>query len=214
MSRVRPRTTTVYATSKALVRNATVMPGRMLDAQKDRFGLLSIIELRVRLKLTYRPYEAKRVRAKTLATEVIVEDLSVSDPRLADMIVGVVESGNRSEISVDPIQSLSKYREAWSLLPEPRKNWDLAHWIASCFASLYFDAKEYGEAKKWSAIAMETKPPRETSSVIVFASACYELGETQLAYEHFDRVFKFGKKRAFEGFDSKYLDFYLDRSKG
>ncbi len=143
-----------------------------------------------------------------------MEDLSVIDRELSDAIVNVVESGNRFESAGNGIESLSKYREAWSLLPEPKKKWDLAHWIASCFATSYFAAKQYDEAKSWSVIAMETKPPRETSSVVVFASACYELGETQLAFEHFDKVFKFGKKRAFEGFDSKYLNFYLDHLKG
>ncbi|WP_440778753.1 hypothetical protein [Pseudomonas syringae] len=67
--------------------------------------------------------------------------------------------------------------KAWALLPAPSQKWDLAHWIASCNTNLFFKIKNYPEAKKWAIIAIETKPTRATSSFIIFASICYELGE-------------------------------------
>ncbi|MGN2434019.1 hypothetical protein [Pseudomonas syringae] len=142
-----------------------------------------------------------------------MEDLSDSNSELSQKIVDLVESGNRLGIQDKNTDAMEKYNKAWELLPAPSQKWDLAHWIASCNTNLFFKIKNYPEAKKWAIIAIETKPTRATSSFIIFASICYELGEKELAVEYFDKAFQLGKKRAFEGFDNKYLSFYLDNIK-
>lgn len=141
------------------------------------------------------------------------EDLEAVNAALSRNIVDIVESGNRLHTQGSHAEALGKYQEAWSLLPDPKKKWDLAQWIASCFADLLFEREQYAESKAWAMIAIETKPPRETSSWIVFAKACIELGETDLAVEYLGKAFTRGKKRAFQGFDKKYLAFYLERVK-
>ncbi|UXZ94580.1 hypothetical protein K3169_19705 [Pseudomonas phytophila] len=142
-----------------------------------------------------------------------MEDLEISNSELSQKIVDLVESGNRLEIQNNLAKALEKYNEAWGLLPAPATKWDLANWISACISGLFFDVGNYTEAKPWAAIAMETKPPRETSSFINFAKICYELGEKELAIEYFDKAFKLGKKRAFQGFDKKYLNYYLENIK-
>ncbi|MDU8631086.1 MULTISPECIES: tetratricopeptide repeat protein [Pseudomonas syringae group] len=142
-----------------------------------------------------------------------MEDLSDSNSELSQKIVDLTESGNKFEIENDSDKALENYHQAWALLPAPPERWDLANWISSCISNLLFDSGNYAEAKKWAIIAIKTKPPRETSSLIDFAKICYELGEKELAIEYFDKAFKLGKKRAFEGFDNKYLNFYLENIK-
>ena len=39
------------------------------------------------------------------------------------------------------------------------------------------------------------------------------MGELEKAYEEFDRQFKAGKTRPFQGENRKYLDFYLEQKK-
>ncbi|MDU8432517.1 hypothetical protein RYA99_25065 [Pseudomonas syringae pv. actinidifoliorum] len=142
-----------------------------------------------------------------------MEDLSDSDNELSEKIVDLVESGNKFEIEKDSDKALSHYNEAWHLLPEPPEKWDLSNWISSCISNLLFDSGNYTEAKKWAIIAIKTKPQQETSSFIDYAKICYAFDEKQLAVEYFDKAFQLGKKRAFEGFDNKYLSFYLDNIK-
>jgi len=148
------------------------------------------------------------------ATEALgTEDLASVNDALSRQIVEVVEAGNRLHTqSLD--EAVTKYQEAWSLLPEPPTQWDLAQWIASCLADAFFEQGQYTESKAWAMIAVDTKPPRETSSWIVFARACIALGESDLAVEYLGKAYALGKKRAFQGFDKKYLAFYLERAKG
>ncbi|WP_095097440.1 M48 family metallopeptidase [Pseudomonas sp. Irchel 3A5] len=139
-----------------------------------------------------------------------MEDLDISNSELSQKIVDLVESGNRLEIQNNHAKALEKYNEAWGLLPAPPTKWDLANWISSCISHVFVDLGNYTEARQWAVIAMETKPPRETSSFIDFAIICHKLGEKELAIEYFDKAYKLGKKRAFQGYDNKHLNFYLD----
>lgn len=143
-----------------------------------------------------------------------MEDLSLVNDELSRRIVGIVELGNKMEISGSHEEALLKYASAWSLLPEPPQKWDLSHWIAGCKAQLFFELKKYEDAKKWALISIETKPPRETSCFIIYGGICYELQDFDEAYSYFHKAFSLGKKRAFDGFDKKYLNFYLEKLKG
>jgi tetratricopeptide (TPR) repeat protein len=141
------------------------------------------------------------------------EDLAAVNDALSRQIVEVVEAGNGLHSQGNLDAARAKYQQAWSLLPEPPTQWDLAQWIADCMAEIFFEQGRYAESKAWAMIAVDTKPPRETSSWIVFAKACIELGETDLAVQYLGKAYALGKKRAFQGFDKKYLAFYLERAK-
>jgi len=142
------------------------------------------------------------------------EDLAAVNDTLFRQVVEVVEDGNRLDEQGNLDEARAKYQQAWSLLPEPPTQWDLAQWIADCLAGAFFEQGKYAESKAWAMIAVDTKPPRETSSWIVFAKACIELGETDLAMEYLGKAYALGKRRAFQGFDKKYLAFYLERKQG
>jgi len=147
---------------------------------------------------------------ETLGTE----DLAAANDALFRQIVEVVEDGNRLDEQGSLDEAKARYQQAWSLLPEPPAQWNLAQWIADCLAGVFFEQGKYTESKAWAMIAVDTKPPRETSSWIVFAKACIELGETDLAMKYLGKAYTLGKRRAFQGFDKKYLAFYLERAKG
>lgn len=89
--------------------------------------------------------------------------------------------------------AVTRYQQAWSLLPEPPAQWDLAQWIASCLADAFFEQAQYAESKAWAMIAVDTKPSRETSSWVVYAKACIESGETDLAVEYLGKAYALGK---------------------
>lgn len=136
-----------------------------------------------------------------------MEDLSKVNSQLSQEIVATVEAGNILHDSGAHELALEKYSESWSMLPEPKEQWDLAHWIAKCYSRLYLELGAYEEAKAWAVRAVQTKPPRETSSFIFLGASHLGLNEKELACEFFKKAFELGKGRAFQGFDKSYLDF-------
>ncbi|KIY37962.1 hypothetical protein TZ03_25205 [Pseudomonas sp. 10-1B] len=144
-----------------------------------------------------------------------MNDLSEIDSLLYKNIVAVVEEGNIQHESGAYEAALERYSESWHMLPEPKEQWDLSHWIAKCYSSLYLALGAYGEAKIWAIRAVQTKPPRETSSFIFLGASYLGLDEKESAYEFFKKAFEIGKKRAFQGFDGKYFGFlngYKDKN--
>ena len=137
-----------------------------------------------------------------------MSDLSEFDLQLYKKIVGIVESGNESQDAGAYESALEKYGASWDMLPEPKEKWDLAHWIAKCFSEAYLEQEDYNSAKMWALRAVETKPPRETSSFIVLGASYLGLGEEGCAIEFFNKAFERGEARAFQGFDKKYIDFF------
>ncbi|HYQ53129.1 MAG TPA: hypothetical protein VES70_22170 [Pseudomonas sp.] len=136
-----------------------------------------------------------------------MKELADVNSKLSQEIVGIVELGNELESSGDFDGALKKYAEAWGMLPEPKEAWDLSHWIAKTISSLCLKISDFKSAKKWSLVAVETKPPRETSSLIILGASYLGLGEDECAQNQLKKAFDMGGDRAFQGFDKQYLTF-------
>lgn len=137
-----------------------------------------------------------------------MNDLSEINLPLSQEIVAIVEAGNLLHEAGAYESALEKYGESWNMLPEPKEQWELAHWIAKCYSRLYLELECYDEAKVWAVRAVQTKPPRETSSFILLGASHLGANEKESAYKFFKKAFELGKGRAFQGFDKKYLDFF------
>jgi len=105
--------------------------------------------------------------------------------------------------------ALEKYSESWELLPEPKSQWDLYHWIAKCNAEVYLKRQDCESAKRWALKAVETKPPRETFSLIILGASLIGLGEDKPAFDAMKKAFDMGGERTFQGFDKHYLNFVV-----
>ncbi|MFJ4111527.1 hypothetical protein [Pseudomonas sp. WHRI 8519] len=138
-----------------------------------------------------------------------MNDLSEANLQLSQKIVDTVESGNELEESGDYDAALQKYSESWDMLPEPKEKWDLYHWISKCNSEVYLKRHDYKNAKEWALKAVESKPTRETSSLIILGASLLGLGENKPAFDSFKTAFDMGGDRAFQGFDKKYLNFVV-----
>jgi len=143
---------------------------------------------------------------KALNIEVSMNDLSEVNLQLSQNIVDTVESGNELEASGDYDAALQKYSKSWDMLPEPKEKWDLYHWISKCNSEVYLKRQDYENAKAWALKAVESKPARETSSLIILGASLLGLGEINPAFDSFKTAFDMGGERAFEGFDKQYLN--------
>ena len=138
-----------------------------------------------------------------------MNDLSEVDLDLSQRITEVVESGNELQERGDYQAALKKYSESWEMLPEPKEQWDLSHWIEKCNCEVYLRQEDYENAKIWALKAVESKPPRETSSLIILGACFLGLGEAESAFNAMKKAFDMGGERAFKGFDKKYLAFVV-----
>lgn len=136
-----------------------------------------------------------------------MKDLSEVNKALYSEIVSNVESGNKLSSSKSYESALKSYATALDMLPEPKNEWELYHWIAKCNCHAYLGLKDYINAKEWAHKATKTKPPRDTYSLILLGVCLIETNEKDLAYESLKKAFDMGGSRAFQAVEKKYLDF-------
>ncbi|WP_375547044.1 zinc ribbon domain-containing protein, partial [Paenibacillus sp.] len=87
----------------------------------------------------------------------MVKELGDQHPDLENEIVSVVETGNKLAEKNKHEDALVYYEQAWSCIPEPKKEWEIASWISSCFYHSYVETEKYEEAKVWAQISLETR---------------------------------------------------------
>lgn len=103
--------------------------------------------------------------------------------------------------------------EAWAMLPYPKLNWDYYSNILPRDNLLFYrDTKQFTKAIEWLEISREAYGPgREETIEFIAATLWFAMDDLDKAWEEFDRQYKVGKTRPFQGKDKKYLDFYLSR---
>lgn len=129
-------------------------------------------------------------------------------------LLAAVEQGNRMDINGNHSQAIEKYQTAWAMLPDPIESWEESHWVASCIIEAYLNMKEPALAKSWCRILLKTMPSDiDVGSIVAVGRVCLEMGEKEEAYDFFDKAYNFGGKRSFQGYDAKYLKFYMSNLK-
>ncbi|SFU21525.1 Tetratricopeptide repeat-containing protein [Kosakonia arachidis] len=139
-----------------------------------------------------------------------MKQLSHIDEKLENEIVFIVESGNIKHDDEKLDEALSLYIKSWSLIPEPKLEWDISNWVTACLYSVYFDLGNFTTSKEWGEISLKTRSSDiDTSPLIDLGMVCYELGQYDEAIKYFDDAYQYGKNRAFQDRPKKYLDYYL-----
>ncbi|WP_424407790.1 hypothetical protein [Pasteurella sp. PK-2025] len=118
----------------------------------------------------------------------------------------------------NPSERLQSFIESWEKLPEPKFNQpeQIAELIIYCIFEELMDFAAYRKAKLWAEKGMLTgraKSPYSSYEYFQLGRVCYELKEYDEAMKYFDIAYQRGKKRAFQGFDKKYWEFYSKNKK-
>lgn len=134
-----------------------------------------------------------------------------------EMIVKRIEKGNSLHEQGKNKESLDIY---FSVLDDLRNSYeniydiDETRWLIRCIYNVYFSLKDYISAEKWAKEVFNCKIPyKATSELINLGKVYVELGLENEAMEQFEKANQKGKIRAFQGFDNKYLQFYLSHKK-
>lgn len=140
-----------------------------------------------------------------------MKDLTPEHAELERQIVETVEAGNVLDETQQHEQALIYYDQAWGMLPEPKMEWEIASWIASCHANAHIDLKQYGLAKPWAEISLSTRSSdRSTSPLIDLGMICMRLEQHDEAYSYLHRAYEFGRERAFQGSPRDVLNYYKE----
>jgi len=139
--------------------------------------------------------------------------------KLAEQQLGLLreysKEGRAAWSSGDVERAEEKFLLAWSVIPEPKIDYDYAQSLSRGLVTFYRDVKEYNKAKSWTTVMAEMYGSASDPSVqFLTATVYFDAGELNQAFELFQPLYASFGKRPFEGADKKYLDFVRRRAKG
>lgn len=129
--------------------------------------------------------------------------------RLDELIADGVQARNADDLP----GALSKWQEAWSLLPEPKLSWELyPQALTLSITDTSVDAGEIADAARWLELLEQAYTPHtEESRVLVDfvkAKLFFRAGKDDLAFAYFDAIVKAKGTQIFDGEAPAYLEFY------
>jgi tetratricopeptide (TPR) repeat protein len=138
-------------------------------------------------------------------------DLEAEHPALANRLNDEVTKGQEEAENALHDSALNRLLSCWSSLPEPKSQWQLySNWISTSLFNVNMSLKRFDDARHWAGVALECRSTSQgTREFVYLGEAALELGEGDVAYEWFNEAFELGGRRAFQGENSKYLNFYL-----
>ena len=113
----------------------------------------------------------------------------------------------------DYAQAELHYLKAWALFPEPKYEWGWSQDTIYSISNFYLELKNFEKALHWAELVFKTNPlPGDGAPYVMLGKIYFESDKIDLAFENFKKAFLLAGKRAFEGEDKKYLDFYKERA--
>lgn len=137
------------------------------------------------------------------------------EPQLDDLI----NEGFDARDAGDHATAVARWRDAWELLPEPKLQWDYyGQTLTRELTNSTIEAGDLSQSAEWVERLDEAYTPHSDASRMlvdfVKAKLYYRAGEPDLAWAYFDAIYKVKGRRAFEGEDPAYYEFYTSHTPG
>lgn len=133
--------------------------------------------------------------------------MSVLTDDLHQRITKLCQEGDDCVNSDDYQAGLKKYHLAWSLLPEPKEDWEAATWVLSAIGDAHVFSTDFKSAVSAFTNALRCPDGLGNAFVHLRLGECYfELGDSRKAYDEFTRAYMGGGEEIFEDEDPKYLE--------
>ena len=121
--------------------------------------------------------------------------------------------GNEARKDGDFERAEASYLRAWSEIPEPRHEYEMYSQIYSrSMVQFYVESEQYGKAREWMKFVWQAYEPLSDSAIasltFLEATVDYDSGDTEAAFEKFERLCKDFKMRPFKGKDPRYEKFF------
>ncbi len=126
----------------------------------------------------------------------------------AKAIFAYTDQGDTATDKNDFSRAIEFYKKAWNAIPEPKKEWELSHWVMSCIGGGYYETDDYHHAIEALEQAL-TCYRGDVNSEINFSlgQTYFDKGDVEKATVFFQKAWDLSEGRAFEDEDPKYLNF-------
>lgn len=102
--------------------------------------------------------------------------------------------------------ALAEYEQAWALLPDPQRAWEVATWIKIAIADAFFFADRFAEAEAALDFALTCPGGLDNPYIdLRMGQVLYEQGEREEAQVCLADALAAAGEEIFEGEDDKYL---------
>jgi tetratricopeptide (TPR) repeat protein len=145
------------------------------------------------------------IRLRLAKTENLMPELP---DKLYQRIVSLCERGDALAEQEDYDDALQRYEEAWSLLPEPRSDWEAASWIQAAIGDAYFFTGDFVSGAEAFRTALNSIEAHQNPFLHLRLGQCeYEMGNSPKAGDELIRAYMLGGDEVFEDEDPKYFAF-------
>jgi hypothetical protein len=122
-------------------------------------------------------------------------------------------AGREAKASGDFESAEKEFLSAWKILPAPPTQWDMSQSLTRGIIDFYISINKSSEAEKWLPLLAEAYGSMTDGSVVwIYGVVLFESNKFDAAFEKFDFLYKKFKSRPFQGYNKKYLEFYINES--
>ena len=138
----------------------------------------------------------------------------ILDRQLDDAIFAECDAGATESDAGNFELAEKHYLKSWDMFPEPKFGWNSSQVRLYAISDFYLHWKQLKKALEWATLVFKTEllegdgTPQLKVGIIQF-----EMEDLDAAYDSFRGAFTISGKRTFQGFDKKYLNFYLAKAK-
>jgi len=129
------------------------------------------------------------------------------DEKLETRIYDLTAVGDEAGENGDYDTQIEKYGEAWTIVPEPKSEYEDVHWILGNIAEGYYSKGDMANAKKYYLEAIAYPDGAEDSLNNLRVGQFYFEEDPVLAKKYLTKARDLSEGRIFEDEDPKYGEF-------
>jgi tetratricopeptide (TPR) repeat protein len=134
------------------------------------------------------------------------------EPRVHKKLKALCAEGDRLAEGGKYEQAISKYNEAWKLLPQPPLEWEASTWVLAAIGDAAFLGGYYKSAIDALEYAMHCPGAVGNPFLHLRLGQCYfEKGALEAAADQLTRAYMAEGRKIFENDDAKYFEFLKTR---
>ena len=151
----------------------------------------------------------------TDVTQRVMNDSQAElDPSTHESIVELCKMGDDLAEQDRHEEAISKFNEAWKIIPDPKNEWEASTWVLAAIADSCFFLRKLKSAREALEYAMSCPGGLGNPFLhLRLGQVCFEAGDLDIATDELMRAYMGGGSEIFSKEEPKYLEFLASRVK-
>ncbi len=138
----------------------------------------------------------------------------ILDKQLDEAIFAECDAGSTESDAGNFELAEKHYLKSWDMFPEPKFAWNSSQVRLYAISNFYLRTKQPEKALEWAELVFRTEQLEgDGTPHLIVGIIQFEMENLDRAYHCFRDAFAISGKRTFQGFDKKYLNFYLAKAR-